>query len=309
MEIREIFVNRHSELRAGWKLSIFALILGMVLFALVVPFQMLGVRSDFVVTLNTVAGILAVSFIMVRKFHHKPFTAIGLSLHPVIVKEVGIGCLLGVLMMGGIFLLEYSLGYAERYWLDASAGMVLWTIISSMAFFIVAAVAEELLFRGYPFQVLIQGVSFLPAMLIMAFLFGMAHLANPHASVTGFVNTALAAILFSVAYMKTRSLWLPFGLHFSWNFAQTTLFGFPTSGISFSEYRLFRSVQTGPDWVTGGPYGPEAGILATVALVAAMWYILKAPYLAAPEGIITLDSVEDLLPPREGDVEPGEQQP
>jgi membrane protease YdiL (CAAX protease family) len=308
MQIREIFVNRHDEVRAGWKLSIFVLLLGVVLFALVAPFQMLGVQSDFVVTLNTVVGILAVSFLMVRKFHHKPLTAIGLSLHPGIVKEVGIGCLLGVLMMGGIFLVEYSLGFAERYWLGVSTGMVLWTIVSSLAFFIVGAVAEELLFRGYPFQVLIQGVSFLPAMMIMAVLFGVAHLTNPHASVAGFVNTALAAIFFSVAYMKTRSLWLPFGLHFSWNFAQTTLFGFPTSGIGFSQFRLFRSVQTGPEWVTGGPYGPEAGVLATVALVAALWYILKAPYLAAPEGIITLDSVEDLLPPRERDAEGGEQQ-
>jgi membrane protease YdiL (CAAX protease family) len=235
---------------------------------------------------------------MTRKFHRKPLTAIGLSLHPGIVREGGIGCLLGVLMMGGIFVLEYGLGYAERFWLGLSTGTVVWTIVSSMAFFVVAAIAEELLFRGYPFQVLMQGVTFLPATIIMALLFGAVHLANPNASALGFVNTALAAVLFSLAYMKTRSLWLPFGLHFSWNFAQTTVFGFPTSGIPFSGFRLFRSVQNGPEWVTGGSYGPEAGILATIALVAAAWYILKARHLAAPEGIVTLDSVEDLLPPR-----------
>jgi CAAX protease family protein len=298
MGIREIFVNRHSEIRSGWKISIFVLLLGVLLLVLVVPFQLLGVTSDFISTLNTGVGILAATYIMTRKFHRKPLKAIGLSLHPGLVREGGIGCILGVLMMGGIFIIEYSLGYAERFWLGLSAGTVLWTLVSSMASFLVAAISEELLFRGYPFQVLIQGVTFLPATIIMAILFGAAHLANPHASALGFVNTALAAVLFSVSYMKTRSLWLPLGLHFSWNFAQTTVFGFPTSGIAFSGFRLFRSVQAGPEWVTGGAYGPEAGILTTITLLAATWYILKAPYLATPEGIVTLDSVEDLLPPR-----------
>jgi len=298
MRIQEIFVNRHSEVRPGWKISIFLFLFAVLLFALTAPLQLLGITSEFIVTLNAVACVLAATYVMTRKFHRKPLTAIGLSLHPGIVREAGIGCLLGLLMMSGIFLIEYALGYAERFWLGYSTGSVVWTIVSSLAFFVVAAVAEELLFRGYTFQVLIQGITFLPATITMAVLFGAAHMANPNASVLGLVNTALAAVLFSLAYQKTRSLWLPFGLHFSWNFAQTTVFGFPTSGIAFSGFRLFRSVQRGPEWITGGAYGPEAGILTTIALVAATWYILKARYLAAPAGIVTLDSVEDLLPPR-----------
>jgi hypothetical protein len=73
------------------------------------------------------------------------------------------------------------------------------------------------------------------------------------------------------------------------------LFGFPTSGIRFGRYRVFDIIQQGPEWITGGAFGPEGGALATTALVACTWYILKSEYLKAPEGIVTLDSVEDLL--------------
>jgi|GEM_PF-7059575 len=55
-------------------------------------------------------------------------------------------------------------------------------------------------------------------------------------------------------------------------------------------------VQQGPDWITGGAFGPEGGVLATIALIAGTWYILKARWIKAAEGIITLDSVEDLFP-------------
>ena len=94
---------------------------------------------------------------------------------------------------------------------------------------------------------------------------------------------------------STRSLWLPFGLHWGWNFSLTTLFSLPTSGMGFPDRQLFMLEQSGPGWLTGGAFGPEGGALATVALVACPWHILKSKLYAAPEGIITLDSLEDLV--------------
>jgi membrane protease YdiL (CAAX protease family) len=97
--------------------------------------------------------------------------------------------------------------------------------------------------------------------------------------------------------MKTRSLWLPFGLHVSWNYSQTVIYSFPTSGIDFAGFQLGETVQTGPEWITGGAFGPEGGALATLMLILSTWYILKSKSLSVPEGIITLDSIEDIIPP------------
>jgi hypothetical protein len=159
-----------------------------------------------------------------------------------------------------------------------------------------AAFLEEVLFRGYMFQTLIQWITFLPATLVFSMLFAYSHFFNPHVTLLSLLNVTMAGIWLSIAYMKTRSLWLPFGLHLSWNFSQTSLYSFPTSGGSFEGEKLSDLIQTGPDWITGGAFGPEGGILTTIALIACTWYILKSKDLLAPEGIVTLDSVEDLLP-------------
>lgn len=269
-------------------------------------FRSLGWTSQFTGWCVLLAAGLIGSFLMTRFVNHKPFAAIGFNLHAGMFREAGIGILLGVLMMSGIFAVEYLLGAVEIHLVEASWTGMVWIVVSSMALFGVQSLAEEVLFRGYLFQSLIQGMSFLPAMLAMAALFAAGHAWNPNVSAPAMINIALASVWLSFAYMHTRGLWLPFGLHFAWNFSQTTLFGFHTSGGAFPGYSLMTNVQEGPGWLTGGAFGPEGGVLATLALLVSTAYILKARYLRAPEGIITLDSVEDLLPPANGD---GQEEP
>ncbi len=306
MDVKSIFVNKHAELRSGWRIIIFALLLLTLAFPLLSAVSGFKSAREYLGPLFLLLAIMASTFLVVKYINKKSVTAIGLSLHPATFLEFGAGCLLGFLMMAGIFIVEVMLGYVQVQWIEQSLGGVLWTIVVAVLFFAVGAFLEEVLFRGYLFQTLIQGVTFLPAMLIMGLLFSLAHAGNPNVSIFGLINVGLAAIWLSFAYMKTRSLWLPFGLHFSWNFAQTTVFGFPTSGGEFADKRLVSLVQGGPEWMTGGAFGPEGGILATIALVACTWYILKAKWITTPEGIVTLDSVEDLLPPREIPEEAGE---
>lgn len=234
---------------------------------------------------------------MARVVNHKPFGAIGLSLHPGAPRELGLGCLLGFLMMAGVFAVEYPLGYASLGWRGLSLSRSLLVLLSSGIYFVIGGVFEELLFRGYLFQTLMQAVTFLPAVVVMAVLFVFAHVWNPHVTLLGLVNVALAAVWLSFAYLKTRSLWLPIGLHCSWNFTQTVIFSFPTSGIESDGHSLASLVQSGPEAITGGAFGPEGGVLATLSLVVCTWYILKSKVFEAPEGIVTLDSVEDLLGP------------
>jgi len=249
---------------------------------------------------GVLVAILLSTYVMTRFINHKPFSAVGLGLRPEMVRELGMGCLLGFLMMAGIFLVERALGYVQIESSGISFVEGFRIVGMGMLLFALGAMVEEALFRGYVFQTMIQGMTFLPALVIMSAVFAVMHGANPNIGLLAFVNIGLAAVWLSFAYFKTRSLWLPFGLHFSWNFSQTTIFSFPTSGIQFKENKLFALTQSGPDWLTGGVFGPEGGVLATLALFLCTWYILKSRFLVAPEGIITLDSVEDLLEPQSG---------
>jgi membrane protease YdiL (CAAX protease family) len=296
MHLTDLFIDRHKELRVGWRLLSFFVLVAIGLLALALPLKMLGARGDLVGRLVGLAATLGASYAMTRFVNKKPFGAIGLSLHRNMFREFGIGCLLGFLMISGIFILELMSGYISVVWRGYSFLECVKVLGFSLVSFAIAAFLEEVFFRGYAFQTLIQWVTFLPSMLVFSVFFAFSHYANPNITTLSVVNIALAGIWLSIAYMKTRSLWLPFGLHVSWNFSQTSLYSFPTSGGSLSDQRLSDLVQTGPEWITGGAFGPEGGILATLALILGTWFILKSRYLSAPEGIITLDSVEDLLP-------------
>lgn len=273
----------------------FIVITGTITFVLVFSFQSLGAKGPFLGTVLALVGALTGSYLTTKFIDHKPFGSIGLSLHPAVLREFGMGCLLGFLMMTGIFVVEYVSGFVKLTWTEFTFLDTTWILIYSALFFAVGAFSEEVLFRGYLFQTLMQGITALPAMILMGGCFALAHLSNPHSTTFALINVGLAAIMLSIAYLKTRSLWLPFGLHLAWNYSQTVLYSFPTSGLQFADMKLLVLNQSGPEWLTGGDFGPEGGMLATIALIASAWYILKSKKIEVPEGIITLDSVEDLL--------------
>ncbi len=302
--LKTIVFSRHGEIRSGWRVLMFLFLSFVFLSVLVAPILSLLPGSEFLPQLMLVLSLCAATFIMTRFVNKKPFGAVGLSLHSSTFRELGTGLMLGLVMMSSIYVVEMLCGYVALSWRGLPVWSAVWVICSSLALFGISALGEEIAFRGYFFQTLIQGITFLPATLLLAVVFAAAHARNPGVTAFSLVNIALAGVWFSVAYMKTRSLWLPFGLHWSWNFAQTTVFGFPTSGGDFPSQRVFDAVQAGPDWITGGTFGPEGGALATIALIAGTWVILKSESLAAPEGIITLDSIEDLLRPTNGSGEP-----
>lgn len=131
-----------------------------------------------------------------------------------------------------------------------------------------AALAEETVFRGYPFQRLCDSIGGWGASLVLSLAFGMVHLANPQASRSGFINTVLIGILFSLAYLRTRSLWICWGIHFAWNFMLGFVLGLPVSGMTqFAAW--VKADASGPYWLTGGAYGIEAsGVCTLVCLVA-----------------------------------------
>ena len=151
--------------------------------------------------------------------------------------------------------------------------------VGSMIFFIVVlgagVIGEELLFRGYGFQVLLAAAGPYATILPTGVLFALLHGSNPNATWFGLANTAAFGILFGYAYLRSRDLWLPIGLHMGWNFT-LPLFGVNLSGLRINVTGYEMSWTAGALW-SGGEYGPEASILTSVVVLALFAYLLKAP--------------------------------
>ena len=146
---------------------------------------------------------------------------------------------------------------------------------------ILAALGEELSFRGYPLRRLADGLGVLPAILLLAVLFGLAHSRNPSASVFSTVNVALAAIWLSVAFFSTGGMPLAWGAHFGWNAGLSLLFDTPVSGYLFHVPVVEYTYGTHA-WVDGGAFGPEGGIVSTLSLLAGTIYLLTRPSAFSP---------------------------
>jgi membrane protease YdiL (CAAX protease family) len=294
--LRSIFLTRHSELRIGWRLILFALTVSLGMLLLLLLLRLVGLETERADQLALLISTLAASGGLTGFVNKKPLRAFGLDWRRGSAREFALGSLLGFGLMAGIFVVELMLGYAAVSPRAASLIVGGRVVAAGAIGFGIGALAQELLFRGYAFQTLMQGITFLPAMLVFSAFFAVAHLYNPHVTSFALVNILLAGIWLSFAYLKTRTLWLPLGLHFSWNFSQTVIFSFPTSGGDPTESSLFDLTQSGPVWVTGGDFGPEGGVLATFALLIGTYCILKSPFFRKRDGIVTLDSIEDLLP-------------
>ncbi|HUI84222.1 MAG TPA: type II CAAX endopeptidase family protein [Candidatus Binatia bacterium] len=144
------------------------------------------------------------------------------------------------------------------------------------------ALAEELVFRGYPFQHLEQGIGTPWTVLLTSVLYAVLHLLNPGSGRWAVANSFLLGVLFCIAYLRTRALWLPWGIHFAWNGTLALLFGLPVSG--FRSYNLTRYTEAyGPKWLTGGRYGVEASAAGTVVILVAILVLWKLPLRKLPQ--------------------------
>jgi membrane protease YdiL (CAAX protease family) len=136
-----------------------------------------------------------------------------------------------------------------------------------------AALAEELMFRGLPMVVAGAAIGRGRAVLILSVLFALAHLTNPNVTSTGIGNIALAGIFLSLAFFSPGGMWTAFGAHLGWN-ATLAALAAPVSGLPFDiPYVDYRT--GGPAWLTGGAFGPEGGLLATVTLTAAVALVAR----------------------------------
>ena len=137
------------------------------------------------------------------------------------------------------------------------------------------AVGEEMLFRGYGFQVLVKAIGPFATILPTAVLFGLAHSSNPGFTWIALLNTVLWGIVLGYAFLRSGDLWLPIGLHFGWNWT-LPLMGVNLSGFTMGITGYSMHWKIGALW-SGGAYGPEGGLLATAVVVALFFYLQHAP--------------------------------
>jgi len=138
------------------------------------------------------------------------------------------------------------------------------------------SLAEELMFRGYPFQRLVEAVGARGAIAVFSVLFSLVHILNPGATAWGLIDTVVIGIALSVAFLRTRALWLPWGLHFAWNATLGLVCGLPVSGIRLFN-TLVHTTASGPGWLTGGTYGLEASLPGASAVIVALVVLWRVP--------------------------------
>ncbi len=234
-------------------------------------------------------GVLAATYLACRLLDRRPFASLGLRVDARWGIDAAFGFALGVVLMVGICAAERAAGWA-RY--DApSAAPSIALVLTGFVVFVGVAVVEELLFRGYQLVNLAEGLrgrrlgpsaAVILATLISSVVFGLAHAANPNASPIATANIALAGLMLAVGFLLTGELGISIGLHLSWNWAQNLL-DMPVSGQrQFGYAAVVLRREDGPDWITGGAFGPEAGLTGAIAM--AVGTLIIVAYARALEG-------------------------
>ena len=188
------------------------------------------------------------------------------------VRDLALGLAGGALLFSLVTAVAALVGVYDIVGLG-SARSILYVLVM---FGIIPAVTEELLFRGILFRHLEDFGGTWFALALTSALFGVAHIFNPNATYfSSFAIAVEAGIMLGGAYMLTRSLWAPIGIHAAWNFTQGEIFDVPVSGIDGTG--LVQAKLSGPELLSGGTFGLEASIIALViATGAGVWMVVRA---------------------------------
>lgn len=225
----------------------------------------------------TAAGLLSAVFanwLALRIYANRHVVEIGLWLNRASADNLGLGLIGGAggaCLVLGPALLVGAAHIARTPAEQPPAGAIIFVTILLAA----GVVGEEMFFRGYGFQVLLANWGPYATIVPVGVVFALLHGSNPGATWFALANTAGFGVLFGCAYLRSRDLWLPIGLHFGWNLA-LPLFGVNVSGLRIRVTGYEMSWTAGKLW-SGGEYGPEAGLLTSAVLLLLFAYVWKAP--------------------------------
>ncbi|WMJ80012.1 type II CAAX endopeptidase family protein [Clostridium sp. MB40-C1] len=288
-----IFRNKNNEIRSGFKITIFSFIYlilasiftgamgGLVggyisakyhsslnyndISELVQNYMQNSFQGLFISQVLSIVALFITLFIVLKLFEKRNFQDIGLNS----IKENGrnlfYGMILGaisIIVIAIVLITTENIKFQNSF-INPQFNK---NTLLGIFLFILVAINEETLCRGYIFTTLNQmNKPWLSAAMSSAF-FAALHLLNPSVNLIGILNIFLVGMLFCFMYIKTKSLWMPIGFHFAWNYFQGNVFGFPVSGISEIS-GIYNILYLKENILTGGFFGPEAGIIATIVLI------------------------------------------
>ena len=286
-----IFENKQGNLRSGWKVIVYFIVsqafLAILGFFIILILESRRINSMHVMveigpTLGAIVG-LGVSFLALD-IEKRPFCSLGIFITRRWLQEFSLGIISGAVIIVVIAVLLWIFG--AHYWVFNPKVSTI-NIGIGIFYFTTVGFNEEITFRGYPFQRLVENIGIWPAQIIMAIPFVAIHLGNPGISIAGpslkaitLINLFLSAILFALCYIQTCSLALPIGLHIGWNWVQGNLLGFNVSGTTLARGFLVPVMQTKSKWMTGGEVGLEGSLICTlVSTIAILILVLWKPLL------------------------------
>jgi|GEM_PF-161200 len=291
-----VFLGPEESLRSGWRVMLFLMAYAIATTFLFLPLEIIvyALKAERLVatmTLETLAPTLAalvVTFAFLS-LEHRPLASTGFRMDRAWAREIILGGLFGVLLMGATAFAIRTLG--GFHWTFNAQGS-LSSLAQGFILYLVVAVHEETVFRGYPFQRLVESLGPWPTQILLALLFTVFHWGNPGIRDAGLalktwttLNIALAAVLLGLCYLRTRSLALPIGLHLGWNWAQGNLLGFQVSGTPGGQGFWRPVLADKPQWLTGGAVGLEgSAICSAIVLVAILALVFWKPKRPQPSG-------------------------
>jgi membrane protease YdiL (CAAX protease family) len=271
----ETSTQRQKNLGVLLRVGIFALIaiLGnYFIFPIIIAF--FGVPILVVATLGTFAAAAVANSIVLRIYERGQLADIGLEWTAASRRNLAVGVLGGLGAALVVLVLPLLIRIAdlvpvpnEHFQWPAAL------FVSIVLLF--GAVGEEMLFRGYMFQVLVKAIGPFATILPMSVLFGLAHSDNLNFTWLALLNTVLWGVVLGYAFLLSGDLWLPIGLHFGWNWT-LPWFGANLSGFTMGVTGYSMHWKVGELW-SGGAYGPEGGLLTSVTVVAVFFYLQRAP--------------------------------
>ncbi len=249
------FRNSDRRLRSGWWILIFFFLLALLLVPIIILLQQAGKEVSIGIQALLIAAVSGICQLLMRN----PLTELLGKIDLGWFRDLARGGLIGAALMLIPALFLGITGFAVWQWNPTGLS----SLASGLLLFAGVAIAEELLFRGFIFQRLITGIGQWAAQLVVAVFFLLTHLNNPGmiggVKILASINIFLASILFGLAFLRTRSLAMPLGIHFMANWVQGGLLGFGVSGTEQSG--LFIPIfQPGFEWLTGGSFGLEASL-------------------------------------------------
>jgi membrane protease YdiL (CAAX protease family) len=227
----------------------------------------------------TLASVIIATFVMLRRVEKLPWVTVGLHRPAASPSLVARGTAFGAIpiALASLFLIG-----AQQLQINSAPDGSWWGAAGNAAVILLpAAFFEELFIRGYAFSVLRRMASWKLALIVTSVVFGLLHAGNPGADAQSVLSVIIAGFLLGAVFLATGSLYAVGAAHFAWNWTMVALLHAPVSGLNMPAPD-YRTVDAGPDWLTGGAWGPESG-LAAAAAEFVLFFFLYGRYLRRME--------------------------